>query len=139
MNYLFDIGRPEKKKPAPEKPAPEKKPAPQEKSEPAIGFLSGGEKCQRCGADFFDVIEEAGESLLVQCAFCLTYDRVAGAGAQVSKDYVFSGGRFVGMTIAQVENTEVGISYLRWAAKSSPRPDEAAAAKMWVDQHCVDR
>jgi hypothetical protein len=144
MNYLFDVGdsgKPAKKRKRAvvevvEKPKPPAKPVGEATS---VGTIAGGEACYRCGADFYDIVEQRRDCLLVQCAFCQTYDFATSDRGRVAPAYIFSGGRFSGMTIAQVANSDVGISYLRWAAEKSPRPDEQAAAKMWLDQHGRDR
>lgn len=142
MNYLFDIGdsgKPAKKRKKavlmkPVAPVPVKPVAPVEESQ-AVGTLSRAEPCYRCGADFFDIVEQRRDQMLVQCAFCQAYDVSLAGEGELAPEYIFSGGRFSGMTIAQIENDPVGIAYLRWAASKSPRPDEQAAAKMWLDQH----
>jgi len=74
---------------------------------------------------------------LLECAFCGTrfWDRpVKGVldAATEGKAFRLRGGRFDGLTFAEVLREPRGDEYIEWAAAEHPRPTVKEAAKKWL-------
>lgn len=95
-----------------------------------------------CGTQCHDLmLEEKGEWYLV-CAFCGTGQWVPALEIEpeavpAADEGVFrlpDGGRFSGLTLADVERLEDGAAYIAWAAKSHKQEDVKEACRIHLDQ-----
>jgi hypothetical protein len=143
MSLLFDISPeevPDKKakKKSPQKKAAEPASAPAQPALeiPACGILgrSDGEYTCDCGSTYFDIIDDYRGEWLAECAFCGIKIRVP-AIRQIVEDkpgFVFLNGRYSGMALAQVSETEQGVAYIRWCAEKHKSSAVKEACKSWV-------
>ncbi|NBW14944.1 MAG: hypothetical protein EBR82_43785 [Caulobacteraceae bacterium] len=106
-----------------------------------LGKLDGHYECcdESCGADALDIIDERDRMWLLECCFCGTrfWDRpVAGVLEQsAGKEFRLRGGRFDGLTFAEVLTRPHGSEYIAWAAAEHPRKVVKEAAKTWLAEN----
>ena len=106
-----------------------------------LGKLDGHYECcdESCGADALDIIDERDRMWLLECCFCGTrfWERaVAGVLEQpAGKEFRLRGGRFDGLTFAEVLTRPHGAEYIAWAAAEHPRKAVKDAAKTWLAEN----
>lgn len=90
-----------------------------------------------CGGDIHEILSDYRGYMRLLCLWCARRQTVpavretqAGVSAQ---EFVFSGGRFHGMTVAQVIEQPDGERYLVWAAANAARVAEREACQRWID------
>jgi hypothetical protein len=150
MNQLFDTSpiedddgkkkRPSKRKagePAAPEPAPIDDALAAILARPAVilGRLDGHVECHRCSAACRDIVEEAGDEWLIECAFCgLKEWSPAIEGHLKPKDggFVFRDGRFAGKTIEEAAADPRGADYIAWAASEHKRPSVREACQKFL-------
>lgn len=145
MSYLFDVGeKPTKAKRRTAEPKPavqEPAFAPQDSVvlvEKIIGRADDLFDCLSCGGRAHDVIEVYRGRWKVECCFCGTKqseDAVAGVLPEAPAEGVFvmPGGRYDGLTLAEVASTSRGAGYIRWAAGGHPNEPVKDACQKWLD------
>jgi hypothetical protein len=104
-----------------------------------LGKLDGHYQCcdESCGADALDILDERDRMWLLECCFCGTrfWERpVRGMLETVAdgKAFRLRGGRFDGLTFAEVMQKPRGAEYIEWAAAEHPKPAVKEAAKTWL-------
>jgi hypothetical protein len=103
-----------------------------------LGRLDGHYECidESCGADALDILDDRDRMWLLECCFCGTrfWGRpVAGVLDQADgQAFRLRGGRFDGLTFAEVSTKPRGAEYIEWAAEEHPRPAVKEAAKKWL-------
>lgn len=111
-----------------------------------LGRLDGHCQCwdSACGAECLDILDEQDKMWLLECAFCGTRfwgKEVAGVldhGGE-KKAFRLRGGRFDGLTFAEVVQRPRGEEYVHWAAAEHPRPAVKEAAKTWLAENSAVR
>lgn len=145
---LFDTSpeepqkKPRRAKVAPppaETPAPQNGPSYRGQSRAVtLGRIDGVYECpdESCGADAFDIVDEARGQWVVQCCFCGTSMRgavIQGYLKPRGDGFVFNDGRFAGMTIEEAWDEPRGRDYVTWAAASHIRQAVRDACKKHLD------
>lgn len=142
MSFLFDVGeKPMKVKRRVEAPTVECTFTPagcEVLIEKVIGRADDLFDCLWCGGRAHDVIEVYRGRWKVECCFCGTRqaeDAVAGVLPEAPSEGVFvlPGGRYDGLTLAEVASTERGGGYIRWAAGGHPNQAVKSACQKWLD------
>lgn len=106
-----------------------------------LGRLDGHYECvyEPCGADALDILDERDRMWLLECCFCGTrfWARpVSGVLDQPrGKEFRLRGGRFDGLTFAEVFDDPRGPEYIEWAAREHPRPSVRTAAQTWLAEN----
>lgn len=144
MSLLFDISPtevPDQKKPRKKRAVVADEP---EAPPPAVRYVEyvilgqsdGLHECHnpKCGATFFDIIDDYKGEWLIECAFCGWMQRVpAVAGVLApSDDFVFFDGRFIGMTLAQTASEKNGIEFIRWCSEKHKSEAVRDACTSWM-------
>lgn len=84
--------------------------------------------CYRCQARAHDIVRDERDHAVLECAFCGAMERVPALRREKPKptrekpreDFRFTHGRFAGMTLDEVSQTEVGKQYLEHVRKTNP-------------------
>jgi hypothetical protein len=103
-----------------------------------LGRLDGHYECvdESCGAGALDILDERDGMWLLECCFCGTrlWEKPVPGVLDKSEDKAFRlrGGRFDGLTFAEVAEKPRGAEYIEWASKEHPRPAVKEAAKKWL-------
>lgn len=145
MNLLFDTSPdevPDKKSPkkrrAAKKPeeAPAEAPPVKYREQAIIGQSDGHYACYKpgCKATYFDILDDYKGEWVIECAFCGWQQRVPSVDGvlEPSNDFVFFDGRFNGMTLAQVSETDKGMAYIRWCAEKHRTESVKEACQSWL-------
>ena len=143
MSLLFDISPEEvpdqkKKKTTRKPPAAESEsvpvaPAREVRPMEIIGRSEGDYACD-CGSTYFDILDDYRGQWLIECCFCgFKMDVLAVRPLKPSTpDFIFFDGRYSGMTLAQVSETEQGMAYIKWCAGKHKSGSVKEACKDWL-------
>jgi len=110
---------------------------------------------ESCGGEAHDFIEIGWAEIdgsdrkrrawKIECCFCGTGQWVAAREEQPEKEdkkpsgeFVFPGGRYPGMTVAEAAAQPCSAEYLEWAAADHPKPEVRKAVRTWLDLHRPD-
>lgn len=154
MNYLFDVSPTEvpderKKKQSRRKPAEAAAEGhgivhARRRNESIIGRSEGHYTCadEACGSTQFDILDDWRGEWFIECMLCGTGQSVVAVPGVIetpdnAADFVFSDGRYEGLSIAEVHADENGPAYLSWAAKSHKREAVRVACQKWIDSSAV--
>ena len=142
MSLLFDISPeevPDQQKKKPRK-RPEAKPADHHRCDTAetrtmeiIGRSDGDYTCD-CGSTYFDILDDYKGEWYVECCFCgLKMHVLAARNLKPDvPDFIFFDGRYSGMALAQVSETEQGMAYIKWCAEKHRSGSVKEACKGWL-------
>lgn len=152
MNYLFDVSPTEVPDERKKKQARRKKTDAtsgveshgivhaRRRNESIIGRSEGHYTCadSACWSTQFDILDDWRGEWFIECMFCGTGQSVPAIPGVIetpdnAADFVFSDGRYEGMSIAEAAADEHGPKYLAWAAKSHKREAVRVACQKWID------
>lgn len=156
MNYLFDVSplevpderrkkqsRKQKKSSAPEAEGHSVMHA-RRRNESIIGRSEGHYTCadETCGSTQFDILDDWRGEWFIECMLCGTGQYAVAVPGVIetpdnAADFVFSDGRYEGLSIAEVSADDHGPVYLAWAAKSHKREAVRVACQKWIDSSAV--
>jgi hypothetical protein len=147
MSLLFDISPeevPEKKRKTPRKKAAAAEPAPATEPDAPMYLglgpqeiigRSGGDYTCCCGSTYFDILDDFRGEWWLECCFCglkIREPAVVGAAQPQNSDFVFFDGRYSGMTLALVSETDQGLAYIRWCAGKHRSAAVKEACTLWL-------
>lgn len=154
MNYLFDISPLEVPDERRKKQARRKKEEPakeastlvhtRRRNESIIGRSEGHYHCadEACGSTQFDILDDWRGEWFIECMLCGTGQYAVAVPGVIetpdnAADFVFSDGRYEGLSIAEASADEHGPKYLAWAAKNHKREAVRVACQKWIDSSSV--
>jgi hypothetical protein len=101
-----------------------------------LGKIDDHYDCHRCGGRCHDILLEDAKDWLVGCAFCglMSWEKaVRGHLKPKAQEFVFSDGRYAGMTVPAAAAAPNGMEYLRWAAEHHKRPTVREVCRSHLD------
>jgi len=115
--------------------SPEAKPPEIRYTELRILGQTEGQCCNpKCGATFFDIIDDYKGEWLIECAFCGWQQRMPAVPGVLPADetFIFPDGPFIGMTLAQASVEANGTEFIRWYATKHKSETVRTACQSWV-------
>jgi hypothetical protein len=102
-----------------------------------LGQSDGQFECFRCSGGFFEIMQDDGSHWHLWCVYCGARQWEPAPERSEDDSFVFTDGRFPGMTVHQIAAQEGGRDYLAFMAKKSKSTKIKSVCQKWLDRQAV--